>query len=223
MSFLSFQQELETASKKSVKVVVNNNRSTMFSVKWDPHCIKVSLHRFFLDAPANVMNDLACYIKEEGRAITSPSVKSFMEDNMRKMDYSNQLGERQLEVKGEIYNLQEMLRELNRKYFEDKLNLKITWFGKKYQSNKSQVTFGLYHEPLKLIKINRLLDSHEFPEYLVLYVIYHEMLHHVCPSYYDEAGKHRIHNKEFKKMEQKFTMYNQAQNWIKKNKEKLFA
>lgn len=217
----TFQQELETALRKSVKLTINDNRSTMLSVKWDPKCIKVSLHRFFLDAPDNVMNDLACYIKDEGGSI-APTVKSFMEHNMRRMDYSHEIPENQLIVEGKIYNLDDMLQNLNRKYFSDKLSLKITWFGKRHQCNRSQVTFGLYHEPMKLIKINRLLDSPKFPEYLVAYVIYHEMLHHVCPSYYDKEGKHRIHTKEFKKMEQKFLEYKQAQEWIKKNKESLF-
>jgi hypothetical protein len=217
----SFQHELETALRKSVKLTINNNRSTMLSVKWDPKCIKVSLHRFFLDAPENVMNDLACYIKDEGSSI-APTVKSFMEHNMRRMDYSNAIPENQLVVEGKIYNLTEMLRSLNNQYFSSKLNLKITWFGKRHQYNRSQVTFGLYYEPMKLIKINRLLDNPKFPDYLVAYVIYHEMLHHVSPSYYDEEGKHRIHSKEFKKMEQNFVEYRQAQDWIKKNKDNLF-
>lgn len=224
MSLRTFQQELESAMgkmRKSVKLTINDNRSTMLSVKWDPKCIRVSLHRFFLEAPDNVMTDLACYIKREGSEIT-PIVKSFMEINMRKLDYSHEIPKNQLVVQGNIYNLNHLLDSLNREYFENELSLKITWFGKRNQSNKSQVTFGLYHEQMKLIKINRLLDSLDFPKYVVSYVIYHEMLHHVCPSYYDTEGKHRIHSKEFKKLEQRFREYSQAQEWIRKNRESLF-
>jgi hypothetical protein len=145
-----------------------------------------------------------------------------MEEELRRYDYSHELDKSRLIVQGDIYNLKEMMGEINREYFSNDLTLQITWFGKKYQHNRSQVTFGLYHEPLKLIKINRFLDNKKVPDYLVNYVIYHEMLHHVCPSYYDEDGRHKIHNKEFKKRETDFRFFSKAQDWIKKNKERLF-
>ncbi len=103
------------------------------------------------------------------------------------------------------------------------LNLTITWFGKPGLRNRSRVTFGLYHDPLKLIKIHRLLDSPSFPEYLVSYVIYHEMLHCVCPAYVDEKGVNRIHSKEFKEKETEFCHYELAQEWIREHQELFFA
>ena len=67
-----------------------------------------------------------------------------------------------------------------------------------------------------------MLDSPSFPDYLVSYVVYHEMVHNVCPSYFDENGFHQIHSKEFKKKEEEFRYYDLAQDWIKKNRENLF-
>ena len=159
----------------------------MLSVKWEPDCTKVSLHRMFLLAPQNIMEELACYLRREINII-SPSVKAFIEYNLQKLDYSNQLDLNKLKSQGNVYNLQHLYRELNREYFNEKLDLHITWFGKPTQRSRSRVTFGLYHDPLRLIKIHRRLDSPAFPDYVVSYVIYHEMLHHVCPSYVDERG-----------------------------------
>jgi hypothetical protein len=91
------------------------------------------------------------------------------------------------------------------------------------------VTFGLYLESLKLIKIHRLLDKSMrfckkpyFPDFFVKFVIYHEILHHVCPSYYDEQGKHRIHTVEFKEREEKFRDFDLAQAWMKKHYHNFF-
>lgn len=221
MNWLSFQKELEQGSRKKLKVKINDNRSTMLSVKWEPDCTKVSLHRMFLEAPQNIMEELACYLRRESKII-SPTVKAFIENNLQKLDYSHQLDRSKLTSQGNVYNLRHLYHELNHEYFKGKLDLHITWFGKSNQRSRSRVTFGLYHDPLRLIKIHRLLDSPSFPEYVVSYVIYHEMLHHVCPAYVDEKGMNRVHSKEFKAKEQKYRHYELAQTWIKDHKAFLF-
>jgi hypothetical protein len=222
MPLSEFQKKLENDLKKSVKLTINDNRSTMLSVKWEPGCTKVSLHRFFVNAPDNIMKSLACYIKQEEKTISN-SVRSFIEDSMRKLDYSHLLNKMKLDVNGITYNLKTFLDEINKDYFDNLINLNITWFGRRNQKNRSQVTFGLYYEPLKLIKIHRLLDKPEVPDYMISYVIYHEMLHFVCPSYFDKNGKHRIHNKEFREKELQFKDYQIAQDWINNNRERLFS
>jgi hypothetical protein len=221
MNWHSLQRELEQTSKKKLKVKINDNRSTMLSVKWEPDCTKVSLHRMFLGAPQNIMEELACYLRRE-RKIISPSVKAFIENNLQKLDYSHQLDVNNLKSQGTFYNLRHLYHELNQEYFKGKLDLHITWFGKSAQRSRTRVTFGLYHDPLRLIKIHRLLDSPSFPDYVVSYVIYHEMLHHVCPSYVDEKGMNRVHSKEFKAKEQKYRHYGLAQSWIKEHRAFLF-
>jgi hypothetical protein len=217
----SFQQELEENSGMKLRLKINDNRSTMLSVRWEPDCTKVSVHRMFLQAPQNVMQSLACYIRQEDKVI-SPHIKYFIEENIKKLDYSHLISQEKLYSQGAVYNLQKIYNDLNRDYFKNHLNLLITWFGKHNKRNRTRVTFGLYHDPLKLIKINRLLDSPLFPDYVVAYVIYHEMLHNVCPSYHDERGIHRIHSKEFKERELEFKHYNLAQNWINGHHRHLF-
>lgn len=221
MTLTILQKHLAHKSRKKVLLKINDNRSTMVSVRWDPKYTKVSLHRMFLNAPKNIMQDLACYVRREQDAI-SPVVKAFIEDRLKLYDYSHEVDQDKLYTKGDVYNLQKIYEKLNREYFSDRLKLYITWFGRSICRNKSRLTFGLYHDPLKLIKINKLLDSPIIPEYLVSYVIYHEMVHHVCPSYYDENGVHRVHSKEFKEKEMQFKHYDLAVKWIQDHTEYLF-
>jgi hypothetical protein len=218
------QEKLEATSGMKLKLKINNNRSTMLSVRWGPEydCAKVSLHSMFLKAPQNVMQALACYLKGKEKSL-APSVKAFIEDNVKQLDYSHLLDQSKLTCQGSCYNLQTIYNEINKEYFKDSLKLNITWFGKFKQRNRSRITFGLYYDPLKLIKIHRLLDAPSFPHYLISYVVYHEMLHHVCPSYIDATGMHRIHSREFKEQEVQFRYYKLAQDWIKEHKEYLFA
>lgn len=221
MSILTFQQEIEQTAKKKIKLKINDNRSTMLSVKWEPECTRVSMHRMFLEAPKNIMDALACHIQTENSNLC-PSVKAFIEEKLTTFDYSSKMKANKFSTQGEVYDLQAMFDEINEKYFSGEISLKITWYGNKRRRRRSQVTFGLYQEATKLVKIHRMMDCTFFPDYFVKFVIYHEMLHHVCRSYYDEKGNHRIHTPEFKEREKDFEHYELANLWMKKNYNNFF-
>lgn len=207
--------------KNKFEFKINDNRSTMLSVRWEPDCTKVSLHKMFLRAPQNVMDHLACYLRREKKSI-SPEVREFIESNLKKLDYSWRLDLEKLQARGRVYHLDKIFDQINQQYFEGKLDLHITWFGSALHRNRSRITFGLFHDQLRLIKINRLMDSPLFPEYVVAFVVYHEMLHYACPSYYDEKGRHHVHSKEFKEQERAYEHFHAADQWIKKNQGTFF-
>lgn len=216
-----FQENLENHSGKKFKFKLHNNRSTMLSVRWEPDCTNVSLHKMFLQAPKNVMEELACYLLRKKRQI-APTIKAFIDTNIKKMDFSYLVDQKNLVSGGRFYDLQQIYDQLNREYFDQSVNLAITWFGKSDQKNRSRVTFGLYHETMKLIKIHRMLDTPRFPDYVVQYVVFHEIVHHICPSYVDQKGVNRIHSKEFKDKEATFRHIVEAQRWIKDNQMSFF-
>lgn len=222
MTFYSLQKKLEDNTGKKLRVRITDNLSAMLSVRWEPDLVRVSMHRMFLQAPQNVMQALACYIRKRDMSL-APVIKAFIQDNVTKLDYSHLVDDSKLVCQGSYYNIRKIYDDINNEYFRNKLKLNITWFGKPYHKNRTKVTFGLYHDPLRLIKIHRLLDSPSFPNYLLSYVIYHEMLHHVCPSYVDDTGILRIHSKEFKEREVEFNHFDLAQNWIKDHQEYLFS
>lgn len=218
---LSFQQQLEHDAGVKLQLKINDNFSTMLSVKWQPECTKVSLHRMFLQAPQNVMQALACYLAGKDKKL-APSIKAYIEDNVQKLDYRHHLDPSHLQTKGLVYDLKEVYASVNREYFDHPLNLHITWFNTKEIKKRRQVTFGLFQDPFKLIKINQILDHPRFPDYFISYIVYHEMLHYVCPSYVDEKGVKQIHSKEFKQREKQFKYFKDVQQWIKDNQAFLF-
>lgn len=218
----TLQKQLETQAGRKLKVRINDNRSTMLSVCWEPDHTRVSLHRMFLKAPSNVMTALGTYLKGKNREL-QPAVKAYIEECRQRLDYSHTVDQGALCHQGRVYNLQEIYDEINRDYFGGKLRLHITWFGEPRCRNRSRISFGLYHDTLKLIKINRILDKNSIPRYLVSYVIFHEMLHHVCPPFIDEDGVSRIHNEEFKRRELAYRHYHHAIQWIRENRRNLFS
>lgn len=222
MTLQTFQSKIEESVNKKVELRVNDNCSTMLSVRWDHECTKVSMHRMFLEAPKNIMDALACHIEEENSSLC-PTVREYIDVKLRTLDYSHKIDNSKLSTKGVVYDLQSLYDEINEEYFDSKLLLKITWYGKVMKRRRSEVTFGLYQEALKLIKIHRMIDSEFFPSYFVRFVIYHEMLHHHCPPYYDETGRHRIHTEEFKRRESAFKEVEQARSWMEDNYDNFFT
>lgn len=216
-----FFRKLEYRYGKKLAVRVNDNRQTMLSVRWAPKLVKISMHRIFLKAPRTVMDDLGCYIRREHKVISS-EIKTFIEKNRDHLDYSHLVDPKRMDSKGEVYDLKAIYAKLNRKFFKGSIDCAITWFGNVNMKNRSRISLGLYYDSLKLIKIHKLLDRKGVPPYVIEFVVFHEMLHAVCPAYIDEKGIYRVHNKEFKKIEESFYCYEEATNWIKQHQVKFF-
>lgn len=222
LSLEHVKQKLSEQTGYNLEIIVNENRSSMLSVlskkgKW----AKLSLHRMFLNAPDNVIDAIALYLKNK----EDPSfalVRSYIQTNLQRVDYSHRLNPRSLYTQGSVYNLQEIFDEINEQYFTGKVKLWLTWFEKP-QKKTSRIVYGQYFEALKLIKINKLLDDKQFPRYFLAFVIYHEMLHHVIPSYIDERGIQCIHSKQFKEREIQFKDYRQAKAWELEFRHRYFA
>ncbi len=127
------------------------------------------------------------------------------------------------QTQGEHYNLKEIYDLLNRDYFESKLELGITWFGSAERKARRHRKLGLFCFRTNQIKIHRLLDQAHFPPYFISYVVYHEMLHSVCPPVKARRGRYRIHHSDFKMKEREFADYAAAKRWEEENKRLFFT
>jgi len=221
MTYLDFQKKLEVPRGRKLKLTINDNRSTMLSVKWETDCTRVSLHRMFLSAPENIMDELACYISGESKRIT-PNVTSFIEEGIHSLQATIKIDNRKLDFSGLVHDLKAIYNRLNAEYFDGKLKLNITWFGNVLQQHRTQISFGLYSPPLKLIKIHRKLDSALVPEYVISHIVYHEMLHEVCRTSVDSKGLRRHHTMDFKARESEYKGFKMSVKWIKDNQHLFF-
>ncbi|MBI2810918.1 MAG: hypothetical protein HYX67_08835 [Candidatus Melainabacteria bacterium] len=125
-------------------------------------------------------------------------------------------------TKGDHHDLIQIYTTLNQSYFKGKLDLEITWFGSAQRKARRHRKLGLYCFQTKLIKIHRLLDQSHFPDYFISYVVYHEMLHSVCPPVKAKKGRYKIHHSDFKRREQEFADYQVAKRWEEQNKTLFF-
>ncbi len=222
MNVQHLEHELATRSGKRVELRLNANRSTMLSVVSDREPVRVSLHQMFLKAPSHVVQALAGFIQGDKQKRANVTIQTYIEEQLPTLNYSSRVDSDSLVTKGDTHDLRRIYNEINKTYFGGELNLHITWYGQRTRKRRNSLTFGLYHEPLKLVKINRLLDTALVPRYFVAYVVYHEVLHHVFPTYVGQDGRKKIHNDEFKTHEKGYVHYKKALEWLKQNRKALF-
>ncbi len=121
-----------------------------------------------------------------------------------------------------MYNLQNIFDKINKDFFESKLSTQIIWARSAKAKASRYRRLGCYMPRLNLIKINPILDDLEVPDYFIEYIVYHEMLHAVCPPI-KGIGRRRVHHKKFLEREKLFPSFEQAKAWeITEGRKKFF-
>jgi len=112
--------------------------------------------------------------------------------------------------RGQTFDLQRLFDKLNHEYFGDRVRVsRVGW-----SLRRSKRTLGHFDSAHKTITISRSLDSPVVPEYVVEYVLYHEMLHALFDDETRNGGT-RIHDRRFLEAERRFSRYAAAQAFIR--------
>ena len=118
--------------------------------------------------------------------------------------------------KGEVYDLSAIFDELNRSYFRDALQKPVlTW-----SARKTYRILGHHDATHDTIVISKSLDSLDVPRYVIEYIVFHEMLHIHHPTVHHN-GRRYNHTPAFRRDEEKFAYFEEAEKWIERNVRKL--
>jgi hypothetical protein len=114
-------------------------------------------------------------------------------------------------AQGEHYNLDKLFDLLNQKNFANSISKPVlTW-----SAHKTYRILGRYDPAHHTITISKTLDDEKVPPFVVMYVVYHEMLHIKHPTQY-KNGRHSIHTPAFRREEESFELFESAEDWIEK-------
>lgn len=117
---------------------------------------------------------------------------------------------------GTVYDLSEMFDLLNQIYFQNSLpKPTLTW-----SANKTYRILGHHDSAHETVAVSKSLDDKSVPRFVVEFVVYHEMLHIKHPTKYIN-GRRYNHTPSFKRDEQEFAFFDDAENWIERNSRKL--
>ncbi|KAB8314183.1 M48 family peptidase [Tolypothrix campylonemoides VB511288] len=114
-------------------------------------------------------------------------------------------------ARGKYYNLDELFDKVNREYFASSLvKPRLIW----NQINTYR-KFGHYEPARDRVMIALTLDDAKIPEFVVSFVLYHELLHKFHGATWVN-GRRMVHTPEFRRDERKFKLYKEAEEWLKK-------
>ena len=204
---------------------ITDNQFTMISVRRDRGPVyRVRLHHMFVTAPPTVTHALARYIAcNESEA--SRDLSRFIEENQHiiRRVVRRRAPTLTLETSGEVHDLQQVFDDLNRTYFEEKIDARITWGargGRRRQ--RTSIKMGSYSVEDRLIRIHPALDRRFVPRYFLEWIVYHEMLHqvHDIPVV---GGRRQFHTPEFYAQESNYEHYERARDWERRNLDRILT
>lgn len=108
------------------------------------------------------------------------------------------------------FDLEPIFGRLNAEYFQGELRKpRLGWSRRAWRS-----LLGCYDPALDQIVMNRVLDRPGVPEFVVAYVLYHEMLHVKYPMKFARCRR-ESHTAEFRREEKCFTAYARAKRFLR--------
>ncbi len=201
-------RRLQNLAPMPLNIVWHENKTTYLSIRKERRCLHMRVHRLFYNAPTPVLEALIRFaLKRDRRA-------GVIIKQMAHLHFSKEVIEPDpLESEGVVYDLQEIFDRWQPILKVE--NVAIGWSTRSRKSRFRYMTFGCYDKHCRQIRINPLLDDKQVPLYFVEFIVYHEMLHAVCPSKMDAQGRCLVHTKEFREREKQFPQFEAAKKWEK--------
>jgi hypothetical protein len=110
---------------------------------------------------------------------------------------------------GSHHDLHRMYQQLNELYFHRALPYpRLGWSKRSWRAQ-----LGCFDPALNQIVINRMLDRRDVPDFVVAYVVYHEMLHQKHPVKFARCRR-ESHSAAFRREERQFSDYARAMKFL---------
>jgi predicted metal-dependent hydrolase len=205
---------LEKETGKAVSLTLTDNSTSMISVKTKGDLISIRLHRMFLNAGNEVIQEIAAFARK--RKGSMPFIRDFIRENQNSIENTNRSSRKVVtQTRGRYHNLQELYGLVNSRYFDGRIKASIGWGKKISRWAVRKRTLGSYSHQTNTIWINPVLDRRNVPRYVVRFIVYHEMLHCDIPVE-KKDGRRLLHSPEFKRRERLFEQYEKVVSWEKK-------
>jgi hypothetical protein len=213
---------------QAVDVVFNDNRATMISFKRVQGRIVVRLHRMFRHAGTSELAALALFLKSRDRGASS-ALDGFIASHRGEIDQKPRRRAPRGASAGAVHDLAPILERVRQRYFGGFGEVAICWSRERApsprrrgRSRSRSRALATYSFEDKAIRVSKVLDSPRVPEFVLEWIVYHEMLHHVLPAE-TSSGRRRFHTRRFRALEHAFERYEEARDWEKANLDWLLA
>ncbi len=205
----SFKRYLEERIGMPISLIFTENSTTMLSMRKLNGILCLRLHRLFINADKEVLDEIVSYLQGSRHGMTR--FRKFVRDNKARIKASppNKVA---LKTQGRVHDLLALFNAVNEEYFEGRIIAGITWGSRSPRCSVRKRTLGSFSERSNVIRINPILDKKVVPRYYIAFVIYHEMLH-AAIGITQEGDRRKVHSREFRRREKLFKYYERAIAW----------
>ena len=217
---VQLHRRLADALGEPLDLVGTNNRRTMLSWRRDgAGLLKVRLQRHYARADDDTLQAIADFISTRdpsaGRVVRNFARKLNLDTRpVRWLQFTPPLGR--------CHDLRKHLDEQNRNHFDCRFSGRIGWSRRSRGRSRRSIRLGSWNPETQLIRIHPALDRPEVPDYVVGFVVFHELLHAVMGSKIRQ-GRKVYHSKEFRHLEQAHPDHDRAELWIQRHLEGLLS
>lgn len=204
---------LEEAAGAPIHLVLTDNTSSIMSYKHKGNRIELRLHRMFLHASPEVVRATGQWIQSGRRRRAARVVDEFIAKHHHHIREARPNRIR-VRTEGEFHDIKRYFDEVNAEHFDDAIDAAITWGKMPARRPRRSIRFGTYTFEDKLIRIHPLLDQAFVPQYVVRYVVFHEMLHAAMGIEETASGRRRAHTPAFNRAERAYPEFDRANAWI---------
>ncbi|MDK9700100.1 MAG: hypothetical protein OEM52_08145 [bacterium] len=203
-------RELATKITRELIVKPLHGRTRFVSMKTEGKVMMLRLHRRFIDAPDPVREALLTWLKGPRRKAPKLVQQFIHELSTLAATEQRRLPLRSdLPTYGKHYDLTAKFQEVNNRFFSGACRVAIGW-GKQVRKHAKSRNLGSYSAAYHRIAIHPLLDDPKIPEFVVKFVIFHELLHAL------QSPSIRIyHDNEFREAERSHPDYERVKQWEK--------
>ena len=202
---------LEKMTGMPISLAITDNSASVISIKAKGNSISVRMHWMFLNAPDDVIREIAGFIKT--KKSHAPLVRKFINENQAFLKKKERFsGQQTIRTQGKYADIKKLFDDLNKEYFGGEIKAVISWGKGNLQRKVRKRTLGSYCGHANAIRISPVLDRRNVPRYFLQYVIYHEMLHSAIGEE-KKNGRRAVHTFEFRRQERLFKEYEKAIAW----------
>ncbi|BAY78283.1 hypothetical protein NIES25_47540 [Nostoc linckia NIES-25] len=211
---------LSSSGQETLQLTIAiTNLSGLYQGKRSANAATIIISEGFINAPNAVLEALVESALLGKSQNNTRIIKAFASTQ----EYSNVLLELDLiaEVlaenpQGKFYNLDELFNKVNHEYFAASLaKPRLAW-----SRINTYRKLGHYESARDRVVISLTLDDAKVPEFVVEFVLYHELLHKYHGTEWIQ-GRRMVHTKEFRASESQFKFYNEVSKWLKKSASQL--
>lgn len=199
-------------------LVGTENRRTLLSWKRGlDGLLRLRIHKQFSRAEEPTLDAVAKYIRngDKGAAV---EIRSFAREfgllgyGAGRARFGSPLGV--------AHDLRSYLDTQNREYFGGQFKGRVGWSRRTRRSRRKTIRLGSWSPRNRLIRIHPALDDKNVPDFVLRFVVFHEMLHAMVGA--SEQGSRKVyHTRDFRKREQQHPDYARAESWIQDHLEAL--